>query len=167
MKRLPLFQTDFYQIADNMLEIPNDIFFAEVVRVLLSGNSVAIPMRGVSMLPFLKEGRDSVILKPIHGKCLKAGDVVLFRHKGVYKLHRFIDMKNGKFHMHGDGLLGKGEMCGVDDVMAVVTDIIRDNGKAYSTSSWRWKLLSFMWTISKPVMLRLLSIGKRLEIICC
>lgn len=73
--------------------ISNDIFFAEVLRVLREGKNVTIPVKGVSMLPFIRGDRDSVELEPLaDARPLAVGDIVLFRVAGRYILHRIIQL---------------------------------------------------------------------------
>jgi len=57
---------------------------------LTAGQSVRIYPRGTSMLPMLKEGRDSVVLSPLPDK-LKKYDLPLYqRENGQYVLHRVV-----------------------------------------------------------------------------
>ncbi|MCM1077321.1 MAG: S26 family signal peptidase [Bacteroides sp.] len=145
-------------------EIPNNIFFTEVVRLLRSGESVTIPMRGVSMRPLLREGRDAVRLAAIEGECLRRGDVALFCCNGQYLLHRMTGRKGKRLHMHGDGLLGDGEYCNESDVMAKVTHIIRRTaGTPLSVNSIRWKLTSQAWLLLRYPTLRLINLWRHLS----
>ena len=101
-----------------MIRIPNSLFFNEVEAILAEGREVRIRMRGNSMLPLLRSDRDTVVLTPIaaygaaaaqaapgsaaagrpeagekHGtglEALRAGDIVLFRHRGRHILHRIV-----------------------------------------------------------------------------
>lgn len=57
---------------------------------LASGHSVRFSPKGVSMLPMLREGRDSVELSPLPEK-LKKFDLPLYqRENGKYILHRIV-----------------------------------------------------------------------------
>ena len=48
---------------------------------------------GVSMLPLLRQGKDLFVLeKKKSGRC-NVGDVVLYRRKHQYVLHRIIDVR--------------------------------------------------------------------------
>ena len=101
-----------------MIRIPNSLFFEEVEAILAEGREVRIRMRGNSMLPLLRSHPDTVVLTPIaaygaaaaqaapgsaaagrpeagekHGtglEALRAGDIVLFRHRGRHILHRIV-----------------------------------------------------------------------------
>ena len=57
--------------------IDNDAFFADVLTVLDQGKRVTIPVKGYSMLPFIRGGKDLVVLEKA-GDVLKADDIVLF-----------------------------------------------------------------------------------------
>ena len=49
------------------LIINNDILFSKVVELLKEDKTVTIPVKGVSMLPFIKGERDSVELESLCG----------------------------------------------------------------------------------------------------
>ena len=44
-------------------QIPNEPFFADVVSILDEGKQVTIPVKGFSMLPFIRGQRDLVVLE--------------------------------------------------------------------------------------------------------
>lgn len=144
-----------------MLKIPNEIFFEVVIKTLRSGENVIIPMRGFSMLPYLKDGRDSVQLQPIDAQRLKRMDIVLFKLNNQYILHRFIGRKNGFLHMHGDGMLGKGEYCRSEDVYAKATVIITDHSKLTYTTSFHFRLKSNIWLLLRPLILHFKHLLKK------
>lgn len=137
-----------------MIEIPNNIFFEEVLKSLEHSESVTIPMRGKSMFPLIQEGRDAVRIKKIDTPQLNKGDLVLFQVNGTYILHRYIGMVNKFYHMRGDGLINRGEFCKQEDIKAIVTDIINGNSQIISTHSFRWRFLSLLWLWVKPIALK-------------
>jgi hypothetical protein len=58
---------------------------------LEAGQSVRFSPRGVSMLPMLRQGRDSVVLSPLPEQ-LKRYDIPLYRRAdGSYILHRIVE----------------------------------------------------------------------------
>ena len=59
---------------DKMI-IDNDTFFADVLQVLDQGKRVTIPVKGFSMLPFIRGTKDLVVLEKAGGD-LKADDIV-------------------------------------------------------------------------------------------
>ena len=69
---------------------------------LAQGQSVTFSPKGISMLPMLRQGKDTVTLSPIVGK-LKKYDLPLYqRQDGKYVLHRIVKVKDGFFTMAGD-----------------------------------------------------------------
>ena len=91
-----------------MLESSQNNFFelsdaeSAIREVLDSGGEFEFRPRGTSMLPLIKEGRDSVtIVKPC-GR-LKRGDVALYkRSNGKFVLHRVIKVLPEEYFMCGD-----------------------------------------------------------------
>ena len=75
--------------------IDNDTFFADVRRLLDQGTRVTIPVKGLSMLPFIRGGKDLVVLEKAGGN-LQRDDIVLFhvgpREGGRYVMHRILTM---------------------------------------------------------------------------
>ena len=61
-------------LPDELL-LNNDLFFIEVNRMLSKGCRVTMRPQGDSMIPFIKGGRDSVVLQKT--KEVDTGDIVL------------------------------------------------------------------------------------------
>ena len=68
--------------------LPNEVFLEEVAVLLDEGREVTLSPKGSSMLPFIREGRDSVVLRK--EPAVHKGDIVLVRLPGRYVLHRII-----------------------------------------------------------------------------
>ena len=47
--------------------VDNDTFFADVLQMLDQGKRVTIPVKGYSMLPFIRGGKDLVVLEKAGG----------------------------------------------------------------------------------------------------
>jgi hypothetical protein len=110
---------------------------------LEGGNSVTFSPRGVSMLPMLHQGRDTVTLSPIEGK-LKKYDLPLYkRDNGKYVLHRIVSVKDG-ITCVGDNQFAFERGLREDQMIAVVTSFNR-NGKEISTNSTGYKLYCRFW----------------------
>ena len=82
--------------------IANDPFFAEVVRMLGEGKRVRIPVKGYSMLPFIRGEKDEVWLET-PGE-VKVDDIVLFHYRGRYIMHRVIGRQGERYVIRGDGV---------------------------------------------------------------
>ena len=70
------------------LVIPNDVFFGQVAETLAGGSPVTFIVKGYSMYPFMRNGKDSVCLEWYDGRALSAGEVILFQYRGKHVLHR-------------------------------------------------------------------------------
>ncbi len=131
----------------NQLVLPNAVMLGEVKSLLSEGRQVIILTKGFSMLPFIRGGRDSVLLEK--RLPLVPGDIALAEvNKDKYVLHRVIDISEGIVTLRGDGNLRGTERCREADVAGVVLEIQPPRGKAADPRSpkqmrrWRrwWKL---------------------------
>lgn len=149
---------------------PNDQFFALVENQLGEGKTVKIRLKGNSMFPLLKSGRDSVILQKTPSNSLKPMDVVLFKYCGNYILHRIIKRDGVRLLIQGDGVISAIEQCTVDDVVGKVVKICRSSGKTIDVDNWRWIFASRLWRCSKiirVVFLKLNSFAVRKTRVAC
>ena len=137
---------------------PNDQFFALVEKELGEGKTVKIRLKGNSMFPLLRSGRDSVILQKFAADSLKPMDVVLFKYCGNYILHRIIKRDGVRLLIQGDGVISAIEQCTVDDVVGKVVKVCRSSGKAIDVDNWRWTLSSRLWRNSEIMRLLLLKL---------
>ena len=104
--------------------IANDPFFAEVVRMLGEGKRVRIPVKGYSMLPFIRGEKDEVWLET-PGE-VKVDDIVLFHYRGRYIMHRVIGRDADKYIIRGDGVPKNCEYPVREEILGKVVSIIRD-----------------------------------------
>ena len=129
-----------------MKQIPNDLFFAWVESEIAQGRSVQFLLKGVSMYPFIRGGKDRVVLFPCSHHELQPMDVVLFKYKGNHLLHRIIRRDGDLLTIKGDGSYVAIEVCNVNDVIGKVYTIIRPSGKEISVADWKWRFPSFVWS---------------------
>ena len=104
--------------------------------------AVILRLKGNSMYPLLRNGKDVVVLGKCPAESLQPMDVVLFRYRGKHVLHRIIRRKGERLLIQGDGSMVAKEECTVDDVVGKVTSVHRPSGKTVSVESWQWKLPS-------------------------
>ena len=86
-----------------MKKVPNNTFFSLVEEEIAEGKPVRFRLKGNSMFPLLRNGKDSVILEKCLPDELKPMDVVLFRYRGSYVLHRIIQRMGDDLLIQGDG----------------------------------------------------------------
>ena len=87
------------------ITLPTKQYLDAAAGLLADGaKAVAVPIKGDSMRPFLKEG-DTVYLSPIASPP-KRGQIVLYRRTGGrYILHRIFSKNGGVYTMLGDAQL--------------------------------------------------------------
>ena len=119
--------------------LPNEVLLEEAARLLDEGREVNFTPLGNSMLPFIRGGKDSVVLckKP----SVEEGDIVLVRLPGRYVLHRVIAREGVNLTLMGDGNLAFTESCTVADVMGTVSAIHRGKRTVVPGKGRFWRFL--------------------------
>ena len=103
-----------------------------------SGKNVKFSPRGISMLPMLRQGKDSVVLSRIDGEPKKY-DVVLYqRASGQYVLHRLVGVKDGYVFL-GDNQFDHEYGRERSQMIACVSSFCRGN-KEISVNSLPYKI---------------------------
>lgn len=116
---------------------------------LKRGGSVKFSPRGISMLPMLRQGIDSVVLSPLPEK-LRKYDLPLYQRKnGQFVLHRII--KVGETYICiGDNQFVYESGLEHEQMIAVVTAFYRKD-KRHDVSAISHKLYCRLWHYSRPV----------------
>ncbi|MBO7249102.1 MAG: S24/S26 family peptidase [Bacteroidales bacterium] len=142
------------------LTIPNSLFFAEVESHLSEGRSVVIPVKGYSMLPFIRDGRDSVELVRCEG--LKVGDIALAKlGNGHFVLHRVWEIDGEKVVLMGDGNIAGKEICRCTDIIGIASKIFRGKRVIDCTSAPYLRNVK-IWRKLLPIRRYILAIYRRL-----
>lgn len=112
-------------------------------EALKSGRSVTFSPRGISMLPMIRQGIDTVTLSPLPEK-LKKYDIPLYeRRPGKYVLHRIV--KAGEtYTCIGDNQYAFEKGIRHGQMIGVVTAFTR-GGKHHSTDEWGYKIYCILW----------------------
>ena len=129
--------------------IENGEFFARVTELLAQGKTVTIPVKGFSMLPFIRGEKDLVVLdKP---GSLSVGDIVLFRIGDRYIMHRIIRMDGNRLEIRGDGVYASTEKVAVDSVCGKAVKILRAGKREVDPYSPCQKRLLGLWDFLMPL----------------
>lgn len=125
--------------------ISNDLYFAEVQRMLDEGKEVRIRIKGGSMRPFIQDG-DSVLLLAYSGGVLLPGSNLLAKHQGKYVFHRYVGRKNGQIILAGDGNLVLKEYIDPTDIIAVASVHYPQQSAEEINLNYRWaRLRGLAW----------------------
>ena len=115
-----------------------------VCRMIEEGHeNVPVPIRGVSMRPFLRDA-DFAYLIPLRGK-LKRGDMVLYQRRNDQSvLHRIYKvLKNGNYLLLGDSQM-EPEPVEAGQLRAKVS-FVRCLGQQCRPGSFRWWFFAVPW----------------------
>ena len=119
---------------------------------------------GDSMWPFIRQGRDLLVIEPPRGR-LKRLDVPLYkRDSGQYVLHRVLAVRSKDYVICGDNRWGR--EYGITDrhIIGMLTAIVRD-GREIPVTHWRCRIYAHLWCDLFPVralVLRAVHVIKRL-----
>ena len=145
--------------------IDNDTFFADVLQVLDQGRRVTIPVKGFSMLPFIRGSKDLVVLEKADGS-VKADDIVLFhlgpQDGGRYVMHRVLAVDGDQVDIMGDGVPYNHEHVLRNQILAKAVEIIRGGKRSVDPYSPRQLRLVHFWQRLRPVRRYILFIYRHL-----
>ena len=147
------------------LQVDNKIFFAEVENLLAEGESVTVRVRGCSMMPHLRDGKHSVVVRRCKAEDIKLGAVMFFEYRGQWIMHRLRRIEGDRLIFAGDGNYKLVEIVRREALRGVVTDIIPPSGKKFSCESSLWRLKSGVWLMLPAIVRRyMLAIIRRLKL---
>lgn len=139
--------------------VANDILVPEIARLVREGLQVTFVPKGVSMLPFIRGERDSVLLgKPEN---LEVMDIVLARAGRTYVLHRIISVEGDRITLMGDGNIVGVESCRKDDILAKALRIVKP-GSQIDCLGKKHRRRAEIWRFLLPVRRYLLAIYRRM-----
>lgn len=104
----------------------------ESIEEVLVHHGVFIgPTMGISMLPMLKSGRDTIVVRPKEGR-LQPLDVALYKREEKYVLHRVLKVTDTGYIIRGDNCYYD-EIVPEHDVIGVLTEFFRKDKHYYCT----------------------------------
>ena len=118
--------------------------YDDTIRAVLdSGGEFRMYPKGTSMLPLLREGRDSIsLIKPTNK--LKNGDIAFYRREnGAYILHRVIKT-DSTYTMCGDNQLTLEQGITDEQIIGIVYKIFRDD-KPLSDKNLLYRCYLLLW----------------------
>lgn len=149
--------------AASSVYIPNELFFAEVKAQIEQGKKVRIRVRGNSMLPFLRNNDEALLIPPTQEHIRKGTPVVAATDELGIVLHRIVKVEGERITLLGDGNIRQYEHTSPERIIAVVshfyrgTHTLRTDSRMMRTAAWLWmhahpwrrKVLTVAWKIKK------------------
>lgn len=118
---------------------------------------------GDSMMPYIKQGRDVLVISEVNGR-LNKYDVPLYkRDNGQYVLHRILKVRENDYVICGDNRWNK--EYGITDrhIIGILTGVIRD-GQEIPVTNRKYRIYVHLWCDLFPVrafILRVCQFVKR------
>lgn len=118
---------------------------------------------GDSMKPLIRQGRDLLVIEPVHGR-LKKYDVPLYkRDSGQYVLHRILKVRKNDYVICGDNRWQK--EYGITDrhIIGVLTAVIRDGEKNIPVTDRKYLAYVHIWCDFFPVRAFAVRVYRKLK----
>jgi hypothetical protein len=117
---------------------------------LASGNKVRyLPFAGVSMLPMLRQKKDTVELAPLPEK-LKKYDLPVYRYpSGKYVMHRVVAVKDDHYVCLGDNTMEYETI--YPEMLIGVVSAFKRGEKRIEVDNWGYRLYSRVWVAIFPL----------------
>ena len=131
-------------------------------EVLSSGGEFRLYPHGTSMLPLLRQGRDSVALRRVDSP-IRAGDILFYqRPDGSFVLHRVRSVAPEGLTLIGDNQTVPEPGVAPDWVIGRVTRIFRDDKEVFCNGwRYRWYLRLWQFTITRSLLRKLYHFYER------
>lgn len=145
---------------DEKLEVRNEDFIPYVIATMHKTNkSGIIPLKGLSMNPWLVGGRDKAVLELIVGQ-INVNDVILAElSPGFYALHRVLHVDNERVQLLGDGNLTPDPVIPLSAVLAKAIGFYRKGSKEMQSADARAYIIYInIWMKLRPLRRYLLAI---------
>ena len=114
------------------------------------GKIVAINS-GKSMLPLLREKRDIMVIEKKGAERCKKYDAVLYKSGGRYILHRVIKVRENDYVIVGDNCRRLEYGITDDNILGILTAVIRDGKKELKSDSFICRLYAHIWCDFFPI----------------
>ena len=133
-----------------MIVLDTRVYVSALRELTEAGKEVNVKVFGSSMVPFLGDGRDEVLIKK-PARELKAGDIVFYqRENGRFILHRIWKIKPDGYYIVGDNQDMIEGPVRPEQIFAVVIKAKR-KGKWVGPVDFWWEFFEHVWIHMVPV----------------
>lgn len=125
-------------------KIDAGVYIPVLKELVEEGRDVSLTISGNSMAPFLKDGRDAILISPIIGQ-MKKGDMAFYQRKsGQFVMHRIHHVKQDGFYFVGDAQSYIEGPILREQIFGIVTKVCR-RGKWIDDKNLCWQFYSKVW----------------------
>ena len=139
-----------------MEQVSTELLLPFLKEMLQEGKTVQLTVTGNSMLPLLRNRKDTVFLTATDR--IKKYDIAFYvRDNGEALMHRIVGKRKDGYIIVGDNQLELEGPIRPDQILAVVTAFTR-NGRTFSVNKWWYKLYATLWGALRPIRKPLLPV---------
>ena len=149
-------------MLSNSIYIPNQLFFAEVQAQIRQGKKVKIRVRGNSMLPFIRNNDEALLIPPTPEHIKKGTPVVAQTDELGIVLHRIYHIEGNRITLLGDGNVNQFEHTSPDRIIATVSHYYRSK-HTLKLDSWYMYLIGRLWMAAHPWRRKVLTLAWRIK----
>ncbi|MBE6272574.1 MAG: hypothetical protein E7097_01615 [Bacteroides sp.] len=149
-------------MLSNSVYIPNELFFAEVQAQIRQGKKVKIRVRGNSMLPFIRNNDEALLIPPTPEKIRKGTPVVAQTDELGIVLHRIHRIDGNRITLLGDGNINQFEHTSPERVIAVVSHYYRGK-QTLRTDSLGMRIVGRLWMAAHPWRRKVLTLAWKVK----
>ena len=147
---------------NNDFTISPSIFVSILNDRIKNETATVLTVTGNSMVPFLVNKRDSVILEKFSGK-IKRGDILFYKRKeNKCVLHRVLKTDEKGIYFIGDAQDIVEGPVPYDNVLAECNEVIR-KGKRISDNNFVWLFFRHIWLNIIPLRLPIIRLIAKLK----
>ena len=133
--------------------------FPIIEEKLSCGGEVTFKPHGISMLPLLRQGKDSITVGKLDKKPSRL-DVIFYRRKnGQFVLHRIIGKDNNGYILCGDNQFAKEHGVTDDMIIGIMTAFYRGGTRVETDSSRYLMYCRVLW--ARRIYLHMKSLVRR------
>ncbi len=115
------------------------------------------------MLPLLRQGRDVMVIERRGEERLKKYDPVLYKSGDRYVLHRIIQVRQNDYVIVGDNCRIKEYGIKDEDILGVLTAVIRDGKRELKTDGIVCRIYAHLWVDLFPLRAELIHMRERIK----
>ena len=133
---------------------------SSIEEILARDGRLIYTIKGVSMLPMLRQNRDIVVISVPEGR-LRKFDVALYKRGKAYVLHRVIHVRENGYLIRGDNTYALEDVPD-SSVIGVLTNFMR-KGKTYSVDNPAYRRYVRFWHFVYPARAFYVKVRRRLS----
>ena len=101
--------------------------------------------KGISMRPLIRQGRDVMVIERPQGRLRRYDCPLYVRADGTHVLHRVLKVRENDYVICGDNCIHREFGITDDQIIGVLTAVIRDGKRTVSVNDFGYRLYSHLW----------------------